>query len=174
MAMLKMNENVNLRLERHVNRALFYYLLWILSYFAATATAKAMLKMDENVNLRLERDVNRALFYCLLYIVSYLAATVMATAMLKMDENVNLRLQWDVNQAFFCCLRLFSWERFEYFSKYSVAKDWHGNANGKFKLVTITQFTKLEWNGYFIISGRKRGPFRFSFNTGFTKCVITP
>ena len=83
MAMLKMDENVNLRLKRRVNPALFYYLLQILSYLAylaatatvtatATATAKTMLKMDENVNLRLERDVNRALFYCLLYIVSYL------------------------------------------------------------------------------------------------------
>ena len=29
-----------------------------------------------------------------------------------------------------------------------------GNANGNFKLVTITQFTKLERNGCFIISGR--------------------
>ena len=29
-----------------------------------------------------------------------------------------------------------------------------GNANGNFKLVTIIQFTKLERNGYYIISGR--------------------
>ena len=84
------------------------------------------------MNLRLERDVNRALFYCLLYIVSYLAATAMATAMLKMDENVNL----------FCCLRLFFWHSFVYFSKYWVANDREANVN--FKLVTITQFTKLK------------------------------
>ena len=86
-----------------------------------TATVTAMLKMDENVNFRLKREVNRAIFYCLLYIVSYLAATAMATAMLKMDENVNLRLQRHVNRALFCCLRLFSWHRFVYFSKYWLA-----------------------------------------------------
>ena len=59
-AMLKMDENVNLRLERDVNRALFYCLLYIVLYLAATAMA-----MDENVNLRLQRHVNRALFCCL-------------------------------------------------------------------------------------------------------------
>ena len=64
-AMLKMDENVNLRLERDVNRALFYCLLYIVLYLAATAMATAMLKMDENVNLRLQRHVNRALFCCL-------------------------------------------------------------------------------------------------------------
>ena len=63
--MLKMDENVNLRLERDVNRAIFYCLLYIVSYLAATAMATAMLKMDENVNLRLQRHVNRALFCCL-------------------------------------------------------------------------------------------------------------
>ena len=56
-----MDENVNLRLERDVNRAICYCLLYIVSYLAATA----MLKMDENVNLRLQRHVNRALFCCL-------------------------------------------------------------------------------------------------------------
>ena len=60
--MLKMDENVNLRLERDVNRAIFYCLLYIVSYLAATAMATAMLKMDENVNLRLQRHVNRSLF----------------------------------------------------------------------------------------------------------------
>ena len=52
-AMLKMDENVNLRLERDVNRALFNCLLYRVSYLAGTAmaTATAMLKMDENVNL---------------------------------------------------------------------------------------------------------------------------
>ena len=60
-----MDENVNLRLERDVNGALFYCLLYIVSYLAATAMATAMLKMDENVNLRLQRHVNRALFCCL-------------------------------------------------------------------------------------------------------------
>ena len=56
--MLKMDENVNLRLERDVNRAIFYCLLYKVSYLAATAIATAMLKMDENVNLRLQRHVN--------------------------------------------------------------------------------------------------------------------
>ena len=63
--MLKMDENVNLRLERDENRALFYCVLYKISYLAATAMATAMLKMDENVNLRLQRHVNRALFCCL-------------------------------------------------------------------------------------------------------------
>ena len=65
--MLNMDENVNLRLERDVNGAIFYCLLYIVSYLAATAMAMAMamLKMDENVNLRLERHVNRARFCCL-------------------------------------------------------------------------------------------------------------
>ena len=56
--MLKVDENVNLRLERNVNRPLFYCLLYTVSYLAATAMATAMLKMDENVNLRLQRHVN--------------------------------------------------------------------------------------------------------------------
>ena len=68
-AMLKMDENVNLRLERDVNRALFYCLLYIVLYLAATAMATAMLKMDENVNLRLQRHVNRSLF-CILGLFS--------------------------------------------------------------------------------------------------------
>ena len=63
--MLKMDENVNLRLERDVNRAIFYCLLYKVSYLAATAIATAMVKMDENVNLRLQRHVNRAPFCCL-------------------------------------------------------------------------------------------------------------
>ena len=50
-AMLKMDENVNLRLERDVNQALFYCFLYRVSYLAGTAMATAMLKMDENVNL---------------------------------------------------------------------------------------------------------------------------
>ena len=46
--MLKMDENVNLRLERDVNGAFFFYcLLYIVSSLAATAMATAMLKMDE-------------------------------------------------------------------------------------------------------------------------------
>ena len=53
-AMLKMDENVNLRLEGDENRALFYCVLYKISYLAATAMATAMLKMDENVNLRLQ------------------------------------------------------------------------------------------------------------------------
>ena len=68
--MLKMDENVNLRLERDVNQALFYCLLYIVSYLAATAMATAMLKMDENVNLRLQRHVNRSLF-CILGLFSW-------------------------------------------------------------------------------------------------------
>ena len=68
--MLKMDENVNLRLERDVNRAIFYCLLYIVSYLAATAMATAMLKMDENVNLRLQRHVNRSLF-CILGLLSW-------------------------------------------------------------------------------------------------------
>ena len=67
--MLKMDENVNVRLERDVNRAIFYCLLYIVSYLAATAMATAMLKMDENVNLRLQRHVNRSLF-CILGLFS--------------------------------------------------------------------------------------------------------
>ena len=35
----------------------------------------------------------------------------------------NLRLQRHVNRAPFCCLRLFSWHRFVYFSKYRGAND---------------------------------------------------
>ena len=46
-AMLKMDENVNHLLERDVNRAIFYCLLFIVSYLAATAMGTAMLKMDE-------------------------------------------------------------------------------------------------------------------------------
>ena len=69
-------------------------------------------------------------------------ATAMATAMLKMDENVNLPLQRHVNRALFCCLRLFFWHRFVYFS--NIGERVTGNANDNFKLVTITQFTKLE------------------------------
>ena len=65
-----MDENVNLRLERDVNGALFYCLLYIVSYLAATAMATAMLKMDENVNLRLQRHVNRSLF-CILGLFSW-------------------------------------------------------------------------------------------------------
>ena len=61
---------MNLRLERDVNRALFYCLLYIVSYLAATAMATAMLKMDENVNLRLQRHVNRSLF-CILGLFSW-------------------------------------------------------------------------------------------------------
>ena len=68
--MLKMDENVNLRLERDVNRAIFYCLLYIVSYLAATAMATVMLKMDENVNLRLQRHVNRSLF-CILGLFSW-------------------------------------------------------------------------------------------------------
>ena len=68
--MLKMDENVNVRLERDVNRAIFYCLLYIVSYLAATAMATAMLKMDENVNLRLQRHVNRSLF-CILGLFSW-------------------------------------------------------------------------------------------------------
>ena len=68
--MLKMDENVDLRLERDVNRAIFYCLLYIVSYLAATAMATAMLKMDENVNLRLQRHVNRSLF-CILGLFSW-------------------------------------------------------------------------------------------------------
>ena len=63
--MLKMDENVNLRLERDVNRAIFYCLLYKVSYLATTTIATAMLKMDENVNLRLQGHVNRSLFCCL-------------------------------------------------------------------------------------------------------------
>ena len=68
--MLKMDENINVRLERDVNRAIFYCLLYIVSYLAATAMATAMLKMDENVNLRLQRHVNRSLF-CILGLFSW-------------------------------------------------------------------------------------------------------
>ena len=68
--MLKMDKKVNVRLERDVNRAIFYCLLYIVSYLAATAMATAMLKMDENVNLRLQRHVNRSLF-CILGLFSW-------------------------------------------------------------------------------------------------------
>ena len=63
--------------------------------------------------------------YSVKYIVSYLAATAMAMAMamLKIDENVNLRLELHVNRALFYYLRLSSWHRFVYFSKYWVATD---------------------------------------------------
>ena len=50
-------------------------------------------------------------------------AMAMAMAMLKIDENVNLRLERHVNLAVFYYLRLCSWHRFVYFSKYWVASD---------------------------------------------------
>ena len=70
----------------------------------------------------------------------------MAMAMLKMDENVNVRLERHVNLALFYCLRLSSWHRFVHFSKYWVASDRKrkGIKIRNFKLVTVTQFTKLE------------------------------
>ena len=50
-------------------------------------------------------------------------AMAMAMAMLKIDENVNLRLERHVNLAVFYYLRLCSWHKFVYFSKYWVASD---------------------------------------------------
>ena len=50
-------------------------------------------------------------------------AMAMAMAMLKMDENVNLGSERHVNLALFYFLRLRSWHRFVYFSKYWVASD---------------------------------------------------
>ena len=73
-------------------------------------------------------------------------ATATAMAMLKMDENVNLGLERHVNRALFIVYGFPPGTDFLYFSKYWVARD--GNAKGvkvrNFKLVTVTQFTKLE------------------------------
>ena len=74
-------------------------------------------------------------------------AMAMAMAMLKIDENVNLRLERHVNLAVFYYLRLCSWHRFVYFSKYWVASDRKrkGHKSSQYiTIVTVTQFTKLE------------------------------
>ena len=74
--------------------------MYIVSYLAGTATASATVTATATVT-----------------------AIAMAMAMLKIDENVNLRLELHVNRALFYYLRLSSWHRFVYFSKYWVATD---------------------------------------------------
>ena len=74
-------------------------------------------------------------------------ARAVAMLLLKMDENVNLRLERHVNRPFFFTVYSFPPDTsFLYFSKYRVASDTkrRGRKGSLFKLVTVTQLTKLE------------------------------